>query len=405
MKTGLKPVSAPSANVVAITGSGAVCSIGNSVPGIVEAFLCGKSGADAGGAVKNLPAFKTAVPPQLALTMGKHLALLMASVDEALRTAGISSGMFDPGEMGFFAGMGMVDYHVEDLLGAVTKSLGPDGDLDCDRFFAKGYREIYPLWPLGMLNNVAFCQASIHFGLRGENSVFCPHGDGAVMAVYEAARVLKEGRAKVALAGGISEEISPLSLARARFKGVLQEGAKTCGPAPFLGEAGAMLVLEPSGEAVARGARILGRIEGFGFSCERSEDGRFASTRAIVSAMRQALCDAGLKAGEIDSVMPSGFDKNELDAVREVFDESAVVAATSQAVGEIHASGPVLNAAMALSFPGNFSPPGGGGRTRGENIGRVLLNGISCEGGCGCMIVAKGPRSEGQNRTSNKEQG
>ena len=82
--------------------------------------------------------------------------------------------------MGFFAGMGTVDYHLEDLLPAVAKSLSQSGDLDYDRFFSAGYQEIYPLWPLGMLNNVAFCQAAIHFGLRGENAVFSPHGDAGI---------------------------------------------------------------------------------------------------------------------------------------------------------------------------------------------------------------------------------
>ncbi len=182
MKAGIEPFSGLSADPVAITGLGAVCSLGNSVPEIVGSFLSGKSGTgeitgfDAGGfgcqaaQVKNLPPLKTDVIPQLALTMGKHLSLLMAAVDEALRGAAISPGVFAPGDMGFFAGMGMVDYHVEDLLASVAKSLDREGGIDYDRFFLEGYREIYPLWPLGMLNNVAFCQASIHFGFAGKTA-------------------------------------------------------------------------------------------------------------------------------------------------------------------------------------------------------------------------------------------
>ena len=277
MTAGFEPISYPLADRVAITGLGAVCSLGNSVPEIVEGFLSGKSGAaeitgfDGGGfgclaaQVKNLPPFKTDVPPQLSLVMGKHLALLMAAAGEALRRAGIAPGMFAPGDMGFFAGMGMVDYHVEDLLPAVLKSLNRDGDLDYDKFFLDAYREIYPLWPLGMLNNVAFCQASIHFGLGGENSVFCPHGDGGVMAVYEAACVLKEGRAKMALAGGVSEEVSPLALARAKLKRLIGQRAEIAAPAGFLGESGAMLVLEPHSKAVERGAPILWGDRGLWF--------------------------------------------------------------------------------------------------------------------------------------------
>ena len=77
--------------------------------------------------VKNPPAIKTDIHPQLARSMGKHLSLLLASTEEALGGAGIGSGMFDPQDIGFFAGMGMVDYHVEDLLPAVLKSLNQSG--------------------------------------------------------------------------------------------------------------------------------------------------------------------------------------------------------------------------------------------------------------------------------------
>jgi 3-oxoacyl-[acyl-carrier-protein] synthase II len=402
MRAGGKPLS--SFEPVAITGLGAVCSLGNSVPEIARAFLSGKSGAGEipgfdgcpAAPVKNLPPFKTDVVPQLARTMGKHLSLLLAAVDEALRGASIVPGMFDPGDMGFFAGMGMVDYHVEDLLPAVLKSLKSDGDIDYDRFFVQGYQEIYPLWPLGMLNNVVFCQASIHFGLSGENCVFCPHGDAGVTAVYEAVWALREGRAKMALAGGVSEEITVCGLARAKLKNGIGSIAEASAQASFLGEAGAMLVLEPLSGAVARGASILGRMAGFGFSCERSEDGRFASKEAICSAMRAALDDAGLVPGGIDRVMLGSFDPNELEAVHEVFGREArppVIVAVPRAVGETYAAGPVLNAVLALSIsdeaalPDNVRLPAPSHGPGGIGVGRILVNGLSCEGGCGSMII------------------
>jgi 3-oxoacyl-[acyl-carrier-protein] synthase II len=415
MKTAGAPVSHWGADRVAITGLGAVCSLGNSLPEIVESFLSGKSGAaeiagfEASGfnclaaPVKNLPSFKTDVPPQLALTMGKHLSLLVASVDAALRSASIAPAMFAPGDRAFFAGMGMVDYHVEDLLPAVLKSLDPDAGIDYDRFFLKAYREIYPLWPLGMLNNVAFCQAAIHFGLAGDNGVFCPHADSGVRAVYEAAFAVREGRAKMALAGGVGEEITPCGLARAKLAGLIGQSSELSAPAPFLGEAGAMLVLEPLSNAVERGASIYGRIAGFGFSCERSEDGRFASRQAIASAMLAALSDAGLTPGAVDTIMLGSLHASEREAVREVFagcETPPVLVAAAAAVGDTFAATPVLNGAIALSIPDHAPLPrnflasaAAGAFPRNVKTGRILVNGISCEGGCGSMIVegANGP--------------
>ncbi|MDR3557104.1 MAG: hypothetical protein P4L55_20305, partial [Syntrophobacteraceae bacterium] len=190
--------------------------------------------------------------------------------------------------------------------------------------------------------------------------------------------------------------ISPCGLARAKLKNVIGSIAETSARASFLGEAGAMLVLEPLSSAVARGASILGRIAGFGFSCERSDDGRFASRQAICSAMRAALGDAGLAPGGIDRVMLGSFDPNELDAVHAVFGKEGrppVIVAAPRAVGETYAAGPVLHAVLALSIsagaalPDNVRLPARSPGPGGFGIGRILVNGLSCEGGCGSMII------------------
>ncbi len=413
--------SSPLTDRIVITGLGAVCSLGNSVMEIGRGLRSGKSGIeeitdfDAGESgflaaqAKNPPAIKTDIHPQLARSMGKHLSLLLASTEEALCSAGIRPAMFDPQDMGFFAGMGMVDYHVEDLLPAVLKSLSRGGDLDYDKFFFSGCQEIYPLWPLGMLNNVAFCQAAIHFGLRGENCVFSPHGDAGIQAVAEAVKVLEEGKAKVALAGGVSEEISPLSLARARLKGLLRPPERQSGAGSpkgataeiVLGEGGAMLVLEPMSGAVDRGANILARVVGFGFSCEKDHRGRFASERAIFSAIEGALSQAELDPTRIDLIMLGSLSQNELEAVRKIFGmalEAPIMVATAKTLGEAFAAGPILNTAIGLSSPDlaaspqdirPYPPPGGGAPRGPSNTGRVLINGISYEGRCASMIVEK----------------
>ena len=411
----------PLTDQIVITGLGAVCSLGNSIMEIGRGLTSGKSGIgefkdfDVGESgflaaqVKNPPAIKTDIHPQLAKSMGKHLSLLLASTEEAFGGAGIGSGMFDPQDIGFFAGMGMVDYHVEDLLPAVLKSLSRGGDLDYDRFFFSGYQEIYPLWPLGMLNNVVFCQVAIHFGLRGENCVFSPHGDAGIQAVAQAVEILGEGKAKVALAGGVSEEISPLSLARAKLKGLIRPPEYKSGAGSpkgataeiVLGECGAMLVLEPLSGAIDRGANILARVVGFGFACEKDRGGDFASRQAIFSSIKGALSQAELGSGQIDLIMFGSLSQNELEAVREIFgmdSEAPVMVATAKTWGETLAAGPILNTAIGLSIPNlavlprdicAYLPMGGGPPRGPSNTGRVLINGISYEGRCASMIVEK----------------
>lgn len=385
----------PRADEVAVTGLGAVSSLGNSVEEIGRRLASGKTGRGetpdldprafgcAAAPVTAPPAFKTDIHPRLARTMGKHLSLLLASTEQALSRAAISSGMFDPEDIGFFVGMGTVDYHLEDLVPAVLKSIGEDGSLDYDKFFSKGYQEIYPLWSLGMLNNVAFCQAAIHFGIRGENAVFSSHGDAGLRALAEAVRVVSEGKAKVVVAGGVSEEISPLSLARARLKGLT---ARPDAPGAFLGEAGAAVVLEPLSSAAERGASIFGVIKGFGFSCER--DGNFASAAAIARAMEQAVSNAGIGPAEVSVVLRASRDRNETEALGKVFGECAgppALICPAELLGETFAAGPILNAAVALGVP-ELTPPGGRG---GRSPERFLVNAVSYEGMCASMIIEK----------------
>ncbi len=407
----------PLPDQIVITGLGAVCSLGNSVREICLELTSGKSGLreivglDAGGfdclaaQVKNLPALKTDIHPQLARSMGTHLSLLLISMEEALGNAAIAPDRFDPGDFGFFAGMGMVDYHIEDLLSSVLKSLSHNGDLDYDRFFSTGYQEIYPLWPLGMLNNVAFCQAAIHFGLQGENCVFSPHGDAGIQAVAEAVKVLGEGKAKVALAGGVGEEVSPLSLARAKLKGLIgppeigwsAKSAKCTPTGIGLGECGAMLVLEPLSGAIERGANILARVIGFGFSCHRDDKDGFTSRQAICSAMRGALSQAEVRPDQIDLVMLGSYSQNEIEAVREIFGmegEAPIAVSCATALGEMLAAGPILNTAIGLSTPDLLTLtmdiwPGGASPRVPSSSSLVLVNGLSYEGRCASMIIGK----------------
>lgn len=407
----------PLPDQVVITGLGAVCSLGNSVREICRGLASGESGLreivgfDAGGfgclaaQVKDLPSIKTDIHPQLSKSMGTHLSLLLLSMEEALGNAAIVPDMFDPKDFGFFAGMGMVDYHIEDLLSSVLKSLSPGGDLDYDRFFSAGYQEIYPLWPLGMLNNVAFCQAAIHFRLQGENCVFSPHGDAGIQAVAEAVKVLGEGKAKVALAGGVGEEVSPLSLARAKLKGLigppdLKWGAKSANCAPSgigLGECGAMLVLEPLQGAVERGANILARVHGFGFSCHRDDKVNFTSRQAICSAMEGALSQAEVRPDQIDLIMLGSYCQNEIEAVREIFGKEAeapIAVSSARALGEMLAAGPILNTAIGLSTPDLSTLKmdiwqAGASPGIPSSSSLVLVNGLSYEGRCASMIIGK----------------
>ncbi len=90
-----------------------------------------------------------------------------------------------------------------------------------------------------------------------------------------------------------------------------------------LGEGGAMLFLEYAERAVARGAKVLGEVVGFGMSADAGHITQ-PSVQGPASAMSAALSDARLAATEVDYINAHGTgtvanDVTETQAVRQLF--------------------------------------------------------------------------------------
>ncbi len=225
--------------------------------------------------------------------------------------------------------MGMVDYNTEDLLPAVVKSLNDKG-VDYDSFFSGAYRDIHPLWPLSMLNNISFCQVAIDLGIKGENATFAPHSDSALQSIIEAYNTVLEGRAKVVLAGGVSEKVSPFSMARASLFGILNINNDLCSPfgsdrqGTFLGEGSGVVTVELRSAAEERQVDYVAEISGYGSSFESEESSNCATSKAVSQSMEQALAKAKLNPSDIDLIIAHGDgtpggDKNELEAIHHTF--------------------------------------------------------------------------------------
>jgi 3-oxoacyl-[acyl-carrier-protein] synthase II len=245
---------------VVVTGAGAVSALGSSLEATWLALRAGSIAVapithfDASGfACRDaavIPEHFLTEPdlsPREARILGGHGLALLKAVRGALDDAALAGTGMPPERLGVFAGMGMVDPLPEDLAAAVSRSSGPAG-LDLDAFLAEGYREIHPLWPLGMLNNVAVCLVATRFGLLGANTVLSSGPDAGLGAFLEAVAAVAEGRVQAAVAAAAAEPVSPFSAARR------QRLDPSAGPP---GEGAAALVLELEGAALARDARVL----------------------------------------------------------------------------------------------------------------------------------------------------
>ena len=418
---------------VVITGTGMVCALGKTPEEVWGALLSGKTGIrpiggfDAGGfactsaaQVRDLDVAELGVHPRDARIMDTHAHLLMKSTRDAFQQAGLDRTSIPREEIGFFAGMGMVDYEVEDLLPAVVKSLDGRGTLDYSAFYSQAYTEIYPLWPLKMLNNIGFCQVAMQLNIQGENTVFSPHGDSGAMAVTEGVKSVRDQRVQVVLCGGVSEKVNPSSLARAHLSGILNTADPQKNPLcrPFakdrkgtvLGEGCGVVALELESSARKRGVPCVASITGYGCSCEITSRPSGPTARAFSLAMRGGLDRAGLKPSEIDLVIAHGDgtvsgDKNEMEAIHEVFSHclnEVCVFSSKAALGHLLAGAPLMDVILGAFMLRNGMIPGlphtlppepsirfhvVQGTSLKKELRRILINCQSVEGQAASLVL------------------
>ena len=163
-----------------------------------------------------------------------------------------------------------------------------------------------------------------HFGTEGSPislNTACASGASAIQLGIEA---IRRGDCEAALAIGADASLTPESLVRFSLLSALstQNDPPERASKPFsknrdgfvLAEGAAALVLENLDHARARGARVLGILEGYG---EKSDS--FHRTRSspdgkpIIASMRNALADAGVAPEEIDYINAHGTSTPEND--------------------------------------------------------------------------------------------
>ncbi|MEO9384639.1 beta-ketoacyl synthase N-terminal-like domain-containing protein, partial [Chromobacterium phragmitis] len=137
--------------------------------------------------------------------------------------------------------------------------------------------------------NIACGQMAIRFGLRGPSSVLASGPLASLQAVARAAGLIRSGRAKVALAGGV-EALSRFAL---RFCRDYYGDAALAGRPAFFGDKGGglipsegacMLVLEDAELAEARGARVYARLGGW----HAGRLGRGDAVQSLLDGWRRA---------------------------------------------------------------------------------------------------------------------
>jgi 3-oxoacyl-[acyl-carrier-protein] synthase II len=303
---------------IVVTGRGIVSSVANGADEFFDALLGMRSGiTDDGVAPCAEFEAETVMTAKEARRNDRFTQLAVGAADEAAAEAGLM-GDVEPSRVGVIVGTGV---------GGLTTL-----QKECQVWLEEGDRAVSPLFVPMMMPNAAAGQVAMRLGAHGPGfSVASACATGA-HAIGEAKRMIERNEVDVVIAGGTEAALVGLCLAAFRRMGALsREGVSR----PFdvnrdgfvMGEGAAVLVLEREAHATARGAKILGRVTGYGASndafhiTQPEENGRGA-----IEAMKAALRDADLSPSDVGYVNAHGTstpfnDRIEAQAIRQVLGE------------------------------------------------------------------------------------
>jgi 3-oxoacyl-[acyl-carrier-protein] synthase II len=366
--------------VVVVTGAGIVTSLGSGKDENWAKLSAGVSGIHAitrfatdhlktriAGTVDFLPV-EPASSPALCERLGE------VAAEEAIAQAGIGRKGDFPGPL--FVAVAPVELEWAQRR-ALAKASGSNGPVTYDELLRTSAREEFaPLYQRFKLDSVADHLAE-KFGTKGSPislSTACASGATAIQLGVEA---IRRGETEAALCIGTDGSVTPEALIRFSLLSALstandppQAAAK-----PFsknrdgfvMAEGAAALVLESLESAKARGAKILGVIEGCGEMADAFHRTRSSPDgKPIIGCMNNAIADAGLTPDDIDYINPHGTgtpenDKMEYVGAAAVFGErvkSIPISSNKSMVGHtLSAAGAVEAVFTLLTLEHQRLPP------------------------------------------------
>jgi 3-oxoacyl-[acyl-carrier-protein] synthase II len=353
---------------IVVTGMGLVSPLGSDLEVVWQRLLAGRSGlrnlpeatvADlptrVGGAVPTQEEDAEAgfdpdraTPPKEQKKMDRFILFAMEAARQALEQAG-----WHPSES-------KSQERTATIIGSGVGGFGAIADA-VRTTDSRGPRRLSPFTIPSFLVNLAAGHVSIQHGLKGPLGAPVTACAAGVQAIGDAARLIRAGEADIAVCGGAEACIDRVSLAGFAAARALSSGYNDTperASRPFdsgrdgfvMGEGAGLLVIESLEHALARGAKPLAELVGYGTSADAyhltagPEDGSGARR-----AMTLALAQAGVEPDQVQHLnahatsTPVG-DLGELAAIKALFGTQNKIAVTSTK----SATGHLLGAAGGL---------------------------------------------------------
>jgi 3-oxoacyl-[acyl-carrier-protein] synthase II len=346
-----------------ITGIGLMTPVGRSAPEAYDALLHGRSGIvkpppdhpiansiELAGILPDFDAGDLAKGPD-GKVMDRTVILAQLVAADALADAGLIVGdTVDPERIGVIVGGvgGMATLEQQVLSRA-----------------ERGRAAVSPYLLTGILPNMPAARVAIRYGIRGYTSSVGTACASGAQAIADAVRLIRSGEADVVLCGASEAPLFPtfaetFANARALARG-WEDPAEASRPFDVrrngfvLSEGAALLVLESTEHAVARGARGYADVAGYGVNSDAHHptaprpDGLGAA-----ACMRQAMRSAGVRPEQVGYVNAHGTSTKLGDVAESVAiglafgDHQPAVSSTKALTGHMLGTSGVVEAVAAV---------------------------------------------------------
>jgi 3-oxoacyl-[acyl-carrier-protein] synthase II len=356
---------------VVITGIGVVSPFGNGVPALMKGIEEGRSavrfmeGWDQYNGLQSLVGAPVEMQGEMRIprlkrrSMGRMSIFAAQAADEALADAGITLAEEDLWRVGCVIGSTMGSAK---SINDVFETMLPDKDLsklNSTMFFQ-------------CMSHTATVNVAQYLGLNGTIMAASAACASALHAIGIGYDLIRLGRQDILFCGG-AEELHPtvtgsfdiLFATSTKFNDNPQ---KT--PRPFdrdrdglvCGEGSGILILEEYERAVRRNAPIYAEVTGFSTTASGLHVSQ-SNKESMITCIRQALGDSGVKAEEIDYINAHATatlqgDQEEAEAIREIFGASVPVSCLKGYIGHtLGAAGSIeLAATLKMMETGMIYP-------------------------------------------------
>ncbi len=247
---------------------------------------------------------------------------------------------------------------------------------ECEKGYDKGYDRVSPFFiPMSIANmpagNVAIVQ-----GFKGMCACPVTACASATNAIGDAMRHIADGYADVVLCGGTEASITPFGIGGfTSIRALAVTDDVNRASIPFdadrsgfvMGEGGGALILEDYDHAVARGAKILGEVVGYGTSCDAHHI-TAPDPQGVggAHALKSAVESAGITPQEVGYINTHGTstplnDAAETLAIKAAFGDHAyklAISSTKSMTGHLlGAAGAVEGIITCMAVENGFLPP------------------------------------------------